>query len=125
MSVLVVDDEQMIRSLTENILTRVGYEVLLAESGEAGLKMFFENSAEIDLVIVDMSMEGLSGLDMLRAIRRINPAIPGIVSTGHAVDDADLPDDLAANTYLLQKPYRSTTLERMVQQALGVPEPVF
>jgi len=119
--VLVVDDEEIILSLAQKILTRAGCETFLADNGVEGLNLFSQNHEQIDLVILDISMEGLSGFDVLRRIRRISPAIPAIVSSGHPFNEDDLPDDLATNTCLLQKPYRSTALVNKVLEILRGP----
>ncbi len=116
--ILVVDDEEMIRMLAQKILERSGYEVLLAESGEEGIKQAESASNSLDLVVVDMSMEGLSGIDTIGRLRKLMPDLPAIISTGHLVDISEIPSELAPNTSFLQKPYRATDLSDAVKEVL-------
>ena len=120
MKILVIDDEGMIRTLAEKILVRAGHTVFLAESGSRGIDLFREHSGRIDLLIVDMTMEGLSGEETLRACRTINPSISAVFSSGHALEVTDIPVDLQPNTCYLQKPYRASELFDKVDRALVV-----
>ncbi|HUV29933.1 MAG TPA: response regulator [Acidobacteriota bacterium] len=119
MTILVVDDEELIRTLSQRILVRAGHEVLLAESGKAGLQALHRDPAAIDLVVVDMSMADLSGTDLLREMRRMRPDLRAIISSGRRVEELKLPEDLVPNTLFLQKPYRPQELIRRVQAATG------
>ena len=120
MKILVIDDEQMMRSLAEKILSRAGFEVGLAGSGEAGLKLLKEDKAKIDMVLLDLTMPGLSGLETLRKIRDIKPNIPCIISTGKNVTEAKVPEGLSENTYFLEKPYLANQLTERVQEILKI-----
>lgn len=117
--ILVIDDELMIRNLAQKILSRAGYDVLLAESGEDGLAVFRTKANEIKLAIIDMSMDGLSGAETLREMRKTNPGLPGVISTGHALEMADLPEEIQNNTFLLMKPYRATEMVTQVEKMLS------
>ncbi|HVS34385.1 MAG TPA: PAS domain S-box protein, partial [Gemmataceae bacterium] len=69
-SVLVVDDEEMVRELARLVLERRGYQVLTASDGEEALNQFSAHSGQIDLVLLDYSMPGLTGLDVFEALRK-------------------------------------------------------
>ena len=116
MRVLVIDDEEMIRDLAQKILTKAGYNVLLAESGQDGFRLYSENSHKIDLVLLDLIMEDVPGVETLQRIRKISPDVPCIISSGQAPTPGDIPDELNRNTYFLQKPYRAGQLTEMVKQ---------
>jgi len=122
--VLVIDDEGMIRTLAEKILVRAGHDVFLADSGQQGLDLFREYSEKIDLLIIDMTMDGMSGEDTLRACRVIQPCIAAVFSSGQNLQESDIPADLAINTSFLQKPYRASQLVDMVEQAVAAAVPV-
>ena len=78
--VLMVDDEAQFRATTERILTRRGFQTIVAESGEAAIEKLDEHP---DVVVLDISMPGMDGHDTLREIKRIQPDLPVIMLTGH------------------------------------------
>ena len=119
MRILVIDDEEMIRSLAQRILTREGFDVLTAESGQSGLKLFSENYYQIDLILLDLTMDGIPGVDTLKRIREISPNLPCIISSGQEPGPNELPDELNQNVCFLQKPYRAKQLSEMVNQILS------
>ncbi len=80
-TVLVVDDEELIRELLYDILEGQ-YNVLLAEDGEKGLELFYENQEKVDAVITDLIMPKLRGDKLLEKIRAIKPELPVIIITG-------------------------------------------
>lgn len=84
--ILIVDDEQAILTLARLGLRR-DFEVATASSGEEGLEQF--RQAPVDCVVTDHRMPGMSGVEMLAAIRAIAPGVRCILSTGYS-DDADL-----------------------------------
>ena len=78
--VLMVDDEAQFRSTTKKILTRRGFETILAESGEEAIKKLKENP---DVVILDVKMPGMDGHQTLNEIKKLYPQLPVIMLTGH------------------------------------------
>ncbi|UCC45612.1 MAG: response regulator [Candidatus Zixiibacteriota bacterium] len=117
-TILVIDDEQTIRDLAERILVKAGYTVLIAESGEEGLNLLKLHRDSVELAVIDMTMEGWTGLETLRELRKVNPDLAGIVSSGLDIKDQIIPKDLAQNTSLLQKPYRSQQLTDKVAEVI-------
>lgn len=117
-TILVIDDEEFIRSLVLKILNKQYYNVILAENGESGVSMFKKHSERIDLAIIDMTMDDLNGLEVLEKIRQITPNIPGIISSGNCYDNHDVPEELSKNLFFLQKPYRSQQLTDLVNSIL-------
>ncbi len=117
MKVLVIDDEAMIRDLATKVLSRAGVEVLAAESGQAGIDIFGQHAREISVVLLDVSMPGLSGMDTLRALRQLSTSVPCILSSGMGMEADEVPEDLRANLHFLQKPYRSQILVAKVKEA--------
>ena len=120
MKVLVIDDEEMILSLATKILNRHGYDVITAFSGDEGLEAYAQQADQVDLMLVDMSMPGLSGLETLRRVREIEPELPCIISSGHLADKDDIPDNLTNGLYFLQKPYRADQLSDLVTEVLAI-----
>lgn len=119
MKVLIVDDEEMIRSLAEKILRRAGYDVVAAADGFIGVEMYTQHKDDIRIILMDIMMEGMSGLDTLRLIRKQSETVPCIVSSGNVSDLDDIPSDLSRHVYFLQKPYRANQLSEMVDGILS------
>ena len=118
-SILVVDDEEMICSIAKRILARTGYNVLTATSGREGLELFTRQSDSTVLVLLDMVMDGMSGIETLHRIREIDSDMPCIFSSGRIIDMEDLPSDLQNGVRFLEKPYRSSELSDMVSSMLA------
>jgi DNA-binding NtrC family response regulator len=116
-SILVVDDEKNQREILETILSGEGYDVTTASSGEAAMK--FVESRRFDLVLSDLKMTGMSGLDLLRELTNYDKSIIVILLTAHgSVDSAVDALRLGAFDYL-QKPYDSDKLLETVSRALN------
>lgn len=115
-SILVVDDEKSQREILEMILSGEGYDVTTASSGEAAMK--FVESRRFDLVLTDLKMTGMSGLDLLKELTNYDKSIIVILLTAHgSVDSAVDALRLGAFDYL-QKPYDSEKLLETVSRAL-------
>ena len=115
-SILVVDDEKNQREILETILSGEGYDVTTASSGEAAMK--FVADRHFDLVLTDLKMTGMSGLDLLKELTDFDKSIIVILLTAHgSVDSAVDAMRLGAFEYL-QKPYDSEKLLDTVSRAL-------
>lgn len=103
--VLFVDDERAVRELGRRILERAGYQVVMAEDGQSALKTLEEMDSGIDLVVLDLCMPDLSGLDVLRRIRAEQNPVGVLLATGLNAGEefGDIGDD--PNTDSIQKPY--------------------
>jgi DNA-binding NtrC family response regulator len=116
-SILVVDDEKNQREILETILSGEGYDVTTASSGEAAMK--FVQSRRFDLVLTDLKMTGMSGLDLLKELTNFDKSIIVILLTAHgSVDSAVDSLRLGAFDYL-QKPYDSEKLLDTISRALN------
>ncbi len=115
-SILVVDDEKAQREIIEMILSGEGYDVTNASSGEAAMK--FVKDRHFDLVLTDLKMTGMSGLDLLRELTEYDSSLIVILLTAHgSVDSAVDALHLGAFDYL-QKPYDSEKLLETISRAL-------
>ena len=118
--VLLVDDEDVIRSVCGDILEELGYEVITAEDGEDAITKYRSYSDKIDLVILDMMMPKLNGRQTFQTLRGINPEIKVLISSGYN-DDQELADILQKNnTGTLQKPYKITDLSSKINELLVI-----
>lgn len=116
-TVLVVDDEPMIRKIVTWILRREGYEVLEAEDGQGGLERF-EDHEEIDLVLSDIVMPNLDGVAMARELRQRRPRVCVLFMSGYSGHDRPPLDDEDLRL-LLSKPFTPQQLVARVEQALS------
>ncbi|MGI8609664.1 MAG: response regulator [Candidatus Dormibacteria bacterium] len=117
-TVLVVDDEEQVRALTVRILTRYGYRVLEASGVEIALGVLDEPTANVDLVLSDVAMPGLSGKDLFRAISQSRPGLPVVFMSGYALG-VYAPDGLIEEgVRMLPKPFTQEALLGFVTEAL-------
>ena len=122
--ILVVDDEQAVRTLLELMLAGDGHQVELAASGQAGIDAVSDNP--FDLVLVDLLMPGKDGMRTIAEIRRIAPLLPIIAMSGlspaHETTAAYSPTAPSA-IHWLHKPFRPDHLRQVVQTALAMDDP--
>jgi two-component system, NtrC family, response regulator PilR len=114
-SVLIVDDEEMMRNLLEKILSREGYKIKTAEDGLTALEMQREEPS--DIIISDMKMPRMNGFELLKEIKKDFPKTGTIIMTAfgdtYTVKDALL---LGADEYIT-KPFKSYELSMIVERA--------
>ena len=116
--ILLVDDLASIRNLGKVILDRHGYTTLTAESGTEALAIYGEQHPRIDLVILDLTMPGISGLETWSRLRDINPDVRVIIASGYS--DCAVPEGEAVSPEsFITKPYPPEVLVDAVQSALG------
>ena len=115
-SILVVDDEKSQREILEMILSDEGYDVTTASSGEAAMK--FVESRRFDLVLTDLKMTGMSGLDLLKQLTDYDKSIIVLLLTAHGTVDSAV-DALRLGAFdYLQKPYDREKLLETISRAL-------
>ena len=113
--VLVVDDDQAIREALSRTLEKFGYEVVLAEDGQAGLDRLREG--EIHILLADLQMPRLSGQELLKAAKTIAPDVEVIVITGHGTVE-DAVEAMKDGAYdFITKPFKRVQLERTIRRA--------
>ena len=115
--ILVVDDEQSIRDILSKMLSIIGFEVVVAGTGDEGLGLFQDEP--FDLVITDLEMPGMDGWTLTSRIKGDSPDTPVLIITGsskvHVVRGMKEP---SAN-YVMIKPFRLAELKRTVQRLLS------
>ncbi|MGE3073171.1 MAG: PAS domain S-box protein [Dehalococcoidia bacterium] len=115
--ILVVDDDETVRSVTRRIIEHAGANVLSAEDGPAGLEAYQANPG-IDLVLVDMTMPKMDGEETFRELRRINPDVRVVLMSGYSEQDATERFAGKSLAGFIQKPYRPADLVAQIQKAL-------
>ncbi len=110
-TVLVIDDEEMVRNVAEKMLRRIGLEVMLAEDGIEGIELFRLHADAVDAVLLDLTMPRMNGEQVFYELRRIRPGVPIIISSGYdeqeALDRVGSDDGPAG---FIQKPYQLNLL---------------
>ncbi len=118
-NVLVVDDEELYRRALQRILARVGYEVVCARDAHEALGIV--SSERVDLVLSDVQMPGLNGIELVRQIRDQEPDLPCIVLTGHGSAETSVEAMQAGAFWYLEKPFEQDRLDvirKLVNQAI-------
>ena len=116
--ILLVDDEASVRDVAGDMLRGLGYVVATCRDGREAVEYYRENWQQVDLVVLDMVMPELGGRDAFVAMRRINPGIRALLSSGYSLDgeaQAILDEGVVA---FVGKPYRQAELGRKVAEAL-------
>lgn len=110
-TVLVVDDEEIIRDVARNILEEFGYDVILAEDGLKALELFRQHAGEITAVLLDLTMPELDGAETFLELRRIRPDVRVILSSGFDNNDSAIDRFMSEEAVgFIQKPYRPRQL---------------
>ena len=117
-TLLLVDDNPEVLGALREILEAMGYRILEAADGAAGLRQFYAHADSISLVITDAVMPEMTGAEMLRAIRRQHREMPAIFITGYDPDSLNDVQRLE-NVYVLAKPLDFNMLGGLVEQLLG------
>jgi CheY-like chemotaxis protein len=106
--VLLVEDEPQVRVQARRLLERCGFTVVEAVNGEEGLRTFEAQRARIDVVVTDVMMPVLGGVEMVGRMRLLAPEVPVVFVSGFTAEDRGLPLD--AQTVFVPKPYTLTAL---------------
>lgn len=113
--VLLVDDDLQVRELCRRVLTRRRFEVLPAASAEDALHVLREEPRRIALLLSDVEMPGLSGVELAKSLRRTHEGLPVLFITG----SVNVDPTLAPPTLVLRKPFRVSGLMTAVEALLG------
>lgn len=111
--VLVIDDEKQVRDSLRDILEFIDLDVLTASNGDEGIHCFKSAPNEIKLVLLDVSMPGLSSEETFKVLRSLSPKLPILITSG--VTQADLPPQFRTDPHceFLQKPF---TLDKIIER---------
>jgi CheY-like chemotaxis protein len=118
-TILIIDDEAGVRETAADILTVGGYTVRAAAGGVAGVAMFKTEIERIALVLLDLSMPGMSGGETLEMLRDIDPGVRILLSSGYSPQQIIRRLDGAEQLRFIQKPYTPVALLSAVSEALA------
>ncbi len=116
--ILVVDDEDSIREYLSMMLEREGYEVVSSADGKKAAKK--TSSETFDVIITDIQLPGMTGIELLSSLRDGNPTVPVIIVTGHASQESAIEALNLGAFYYLLKPVSNEELKQVVRNALEV-----
>ena len=116
-TILIVDDEWVVRTVASNLLKTGGYQTIEAHDGSTCLETLADFHAEVDLVLLDVTMPGMSGHEVLSEIRRTYSSLPVLMCSGY---------DLTGNAevtfdHFVPKPYSATSLFSAIRKVLDEP----
>jgi len=118
-TILLVDDEEVNIEVVREILEMLGYKVFTARSGQDAVDLFRDNNALIDLVVLDMIMPGMGGGDTFDALKKIDPAVKVILSSGYSLHgEASRIMERGCSAFI-QKPFRIEELSDKLEEVLG------
>ncbi|MFZ1983868.1 MAG: response regulator [Desulfatitalea sp.] len=117
-TILVVDDEIILRDLTKDMLSTNGYTVLTAGSGEEALQLYRQKGQEIGLVLLDLIMPGMGGKNCLAEILKINPQIKVLISSGFTMDEPGKDPVLIQAKGFIQKPYNLSMMLQCMREVI-------
>ena len=115
-TILLVDDEDIVRRATADMLIDIGYTVVEAASGAEALRLVRDGAA-FDIVISDYLMPGMNGVDLIRHVRELTPALPAMLISGYST----IAEGSGSELPRLAKPFRQADLARSVAQLLAEP----
>ena len=125
-TILLVEDEETLRHAVSMSLQKNGFSVLTAGDGRAALNLFRERSKEIDLILLDLTLPGMSGAEVCREVRRVSPDVKITFTSAYNKEQmsAGFPASEEAPYSFIRKPYRISELVHTLRGALGQAQPV-
>jgi two-component system, cell cycle sensor histidine kinase and response regulator CckA len=118
-TVLLVDDQDDLRSLLCEVLRKNGYSVVPANNGKEALRLMHEHAGPIDLVITDLLMPQMGGRELAEALRALHPHTKIVYMSGYAEQAEDVPEPVVPRYSLIEKPFTPETLLRKIRDALS------
>lgn len=117
-TILIAEDDEVVRQLSERLLARLGYAVLSADSGEAALRLSAGHAGEIHLLLTDVVMPGMNGRELHSALLARRPALRALYISGYTADVIVQRGVLEEGTHFLPKPFGLQALASKVREVL-------
>lgn len=119
-TVLIVEDEEILRAATSKMLRKAGFTVIEAGDGATGVALFQANREKIDVVLLDMTLPGLSGREVVDELRRVQPGTKVVLTTAYSQDIAVKAFDGQHPWHFIRKPYRLRDLTDLLRNVIAV-----
>jgi nitrogen-specific signal transduction histidine kinase/CheY-like chemotaxis protein len=120
-TLLLAEDEELVRSAAADMLRELGYHVLTASNGKEAASLYRRNKDKVALVLMDVVMPGMTGQEACQALRRINPAVKILLSSGYGIGEDEVSSFGAQG--LIHKPFRIDELATAVRALVGKAAP--
>ncbi|HKK20900.1 MAG TPA: PAS domain S-box protein [candidate division Zixibacteria bacterium] len=117
-TILVAEDDEVIRDLTRRILTKAGYSIIEAKDGIEAIELFRSNVDTVDLLLLDLMMPRKGGREVYQAVQHIRPGLPAIFASGFSKETLEMNLNENPNTALIQKPFRREQLLHEIRAVL-------
>jgi PAS domain S-box-containing protein len=118
-TILLVEDERPVRSTVRRLLERHGYKVLEAANGQDALTLIAARNGEINLVLSDMVMPGMGGMELASRVRSLAPKLPVLLMTGYTEETITRSGDRPHDEQIIEKPFTMHTMLDRVRRALA------
>lgn len=118
-TILIVDDEQILRITAKAILENLGYDVLLAKNGKEGVAVYLDHKDDIDLVLLDMIMPEMNGKECFYEIKKINPNALVIFSSGFTKENDVKEMKVQGLAGFIRKPFHTADLSNIIAEVLN------
>jgi CheY-like chemotaxis protein len=120
-TLLLVEDDELVRKIAERILSTSGYTVIVATDGREALAFSDQELADVDLVLTDVMMPNLNGVELARALLERRRDLPLVFMSGFTGHETELSDELTRLGPMLAKPFTSHSLLATVRRELDHP----
>ncbi|TAH52260.1 MAG: response regulator [Chloroflexota bacterium] len=117
-TVLVIDDEEVVRNVTKRMLSRLGYTPLVAEDGPVGLAVYEKHKDQIVCILLDMTMPRMSGEETLVHLKKVNPDVRVLLMSGYSEQEASNRFNGKGVGAFMQKPYTPQDLQEKLDEIL-------
>ena len=117
-AVLVIDDEQIVCMLTRQVLESLGFSVVVAENGRAGLDIYREYAGLIVCVLLDLTMPQMDGIETFHELRKVDDGVKVILSSGYSEEDVASRFTDGGPAGFIQKPYEPAELATLLQEVI-------
>lgn len=117
--VLLVDDEEFIRSMGTDLLESMGFTVLTAGHGREALELYHERGSEIDLILLDLTMPIMGGIEAYKELRKINSTLPVIICSGYSLELVEHIIKNDPHAEFVHKPYKPGELRDVIGKMIG------
>ena len=118
-TILVTEDDPEIAKLVERILTSAGYRPLIASRPSEALSILEQTSREIELLITDLMLPEMSGLELLERTEALRPGLKGLAISGYSEEAVQRQNEEMMDVPFLRKPFTPTELVQRVREVLG------
>jgi CheY-like chemotaxis protein len=115
--ILLVDDEKSVRRVGQRMLRTIGFEATTAAGGQEAVSWFREHASEVDLVMLDLTMPDMDGLETIHELRRFKPDVPVLLSSGYSEQEVHERCAGIELSGFIQKPYELDKLREVLRDA--------